>query len=305
MTPQDEEVDDSLDLVYLRERYYDTDKGRFLSLDPVEGAMSDPMSLNRYAYVHDDPVNRTDPSGRTPVGSAALPNMLNAGFCPAPAQAQNVDCSCHGIFAWACQQGILPPCSAPQPLAPTNTPQPTQTPTPNPTPTDSPNVNPCTTRNVFPVFGSCSDDKCIPHFAGSGYNPDGHRAVDIVPIGAFESYPSTYLAPDWSTRPQTEAYNPVYAVTDGTVVYPLDPDVPDAIALRLSDTWEFVYIHIIPSVKSGSVTAGTKLGVIIPHSQASSKYEKSDEDHLHFGLRNPSRTTQSLDPAPCLPGLTG
>lgn len=52
-------------LVYLRARYYDPALGRFPNLDPVEGTMENPQSLNRYSYVQDNPVNLTDPSGLT------------------------------------------------------------------------------------------------------------------------------------------------------------------------------------------------------------------------------------------------
>jgi hypothetical protein len=37
--------------------------GRFTSSDPLSGSRGNPQSLNRYAYVHNDPINATDPSG--------------------------------------------------------------------------------------------------------------------------------------------------------------------------------------------------------------------------------------------------
>jgi hypothetical protein len=47
-------------------RYYTAGVGRFLSPDPVWGSadLGKPLSWNRYAYVRDNPVNRTDPTGR-------------------------------------------------------------------------------------------------------------------------------------------------------------------------------------------------------------------------------------------------
>lgn len=57
------EMEDENGLVYLRSRYYNRNTGTFLSLDPYEGDITNPMSLNRYAYVSDNPVNNTDPSG--------------------------------------------------------------------------------------------------------------------------------------------------------------------------------------------------------------------------------------------------
>ncbi len=38
--------------------------GRFCSADPLDGQPNDPQSWNRYAYVRNDPVNLTDPSGQ-------------------------------------------------------------------------------------------------------------------------------------------------------------------------------------------------------------------------------------------------
>lgn len=47
-------------LVYLRARHYDPGSGRFLSRDPFGGFVFAPQSLNRYAYVINNPVNWID-----------------------------------------------------------------------------------------------------------------------------------------------------------------------------------------------------------------------------------------------------
>ena len=50
-------------LVYMQQRYYDPLAGRFLSVDPV---VTDPQTggeFNRYAYVGNDPLDKTDPTG--------------------------------------------------------------------------------------------------------------------------------------------------------------------------------------------------------------------------------------------------
>lgn len=44
-------------------RYYDAAQGRFISADTVVQDPSDPQSLNRYAYVRNNPLNLVDPSG--------------------------------------------------------------------------------------------------------------------------------------------------------------------------------------------------------------------------------------------------
>jgi RHS repeat-associated protein len=53
-------------LDYMHARYYSANMGRFLSPDPVisAGAMRNPQMWNRYAYVGNSPINRTDPTGR-------------------------------------------------------------------------------------------------------------------------------------------------------------------------------------------------------------------------------------------------
>jgi RHS repeat-associated protein len=58
-----ERHDDPTGLVYLRARQYDPDLGRFVSLDLVIGSLSRPQTLNRYAYVVNNPLKYTDPTG--------------------------------------------------------------------------------------------------------------------------------------------------------------------------------------------------------------------------------------------------
>lgn len=50
-------------LIYLRARMYDPRIGRFLSRDTLFGSLTSPLSLNRYSYVHNNPINAVDPSG--------------------------------------------------------------------------------------------------------------------------------------------------------------------------------------------------------------------------------------------------
>src|SRR5207248_2041474 len=51
-------------LTYMHARYYSAALGPFLSVDPVEGNPSQPQSWNRYAYATNNPINRTDPTGK-------------------------------------------------------------------------------------------------------------------------------------------------------------------------------------------------------------------------------------------------
>ncbi len=57
------ELADANGLLYLRARHYAPRLGAFPSLAPYEGSAARPMSLNGYAWVEGNAVNRTDPSG--------------------------------------------------------------------------------------------------------------------------------------------------------------------------------------------------------------------------------------------------
>ena len=50
-------------LDYANFRYYSSVQGRFMSVDLLGGSTSVPQSLNRFAYVLNDPINLTDPMG--------------------------------------------------------------------------------------------------------------------------------------------------------------------------------------------------------------------------------------------------
>ncbi len=60
-----EQYDADLGLYYLRARYYDPTRGVFLSRDPFEGTLQDPMTRHPYMYAGNDPINNIDPSGAT------------------------------------------------------------------------------------------------------------------------------------------------------------------------------------------------------------------------------------------------
>ncbi len=50
-------------LDFANARYYTSQFGRFMSPDPLGGDVTDPQSLNRYAYVTNNPLSLVDPSG--------------------------------------------------------------------------------------------------------------------------------------------------------------------------------------------------------------------------------------------------
>lgn len=59
--------DDTTDLQYLRARWYDPVLGRFTTEDTYEGELNNPLSLNLYTYVHNNPLIYSDPSGNVKI----------------------------------------------------------------------------------------------------------------------------------------------------------------------------------------------------------------------------------------------
>jgi RHS repeat-associated protein len=59
-----ERFDSNLNLYHLRARYYNMLTGRFETMDPAAGEISDPSTLHKYVYARNNPANRIDPSGR-------------------------------------------------------------------------------------------------------------------------------------------------------------------------------------------------------------------------------------------------
>jgi RHS repeat-associated protein len=81
--------DSATGLDYAVNRYYSSIIGRFMTPDPSRTSVDQrsPQSWNRYAYVHNDPVNFYDPDGtflRVPDPSAEPPNAradFSQGLC--------------------------------------------------------------------------------------------------------------------------------------------------------------------------------------------------------------------------------
>jgi RHS repeat-associated protein len=73
-----EQYDGAAGLVYLRARYYNPNLKLFMSRDPFPGWQTLSASQHGYSYVHNNPVNLTDPSGE--FVPAAL--VAAAAACP-------------------------------------------------------------------------------------------------------------------------------------------------------------------------------------------------------------------------------
>jgi RHS repeat-associated protein len=59
--------DQKTNLQYLRARWYDPSIGRFIIEDTYDGDLNNPLSLNYYTYVENNPLRYTDPSGMSPI----------------------------------------------------------------------------------------------------------------------------------------------------------------------------------------------------------------------------------------------
>jgi RHS repeat-associated protein len=56
---------------YAMARTYSSTLGRFTAVDPLNGDISNPQSLNRYVYALDDPINGADPAGDSTISAAS------------------------------------------------------------------------------------------------------------------------------------------------------------------------------------------------------------------------------------------
>jgi RHS repeat-associated protein len=70
-----EAFDPNVGFYYLRARWMDPVVGRMLGMDPFSGFSASPHSLHKYAFNHQDPVNRIDPSGMISVGAVITAGM--------------------------------------------------------------------------------------------------------------------------------------------------------------------------------------------------------------------------------------
>jgi RHS repeat-associated protein len=74
---------DPTGLYNLRARLYDPNTGRFMQQDPLFGNLANPLTLNRYTYVENNPTTRTDPAGLCDTGVVGDPGCngsdLSAG----------------------------------------------------------------------------------------------------------------------------------------------------------------------------------------------------------------------------------
>lgn len=92
--------DDETGNVYLRARYYDPAVGRFINEDSYEGDVANPLTLNQYAYVHNNPLVYADPTGHWCESAAKDKNgnslWSNSGGCNIGTKGEKVNRGVNG-----------------------------------------------------------------------------------------------------------------------------------------------------------------------------------------------------------------
>jgi RHS repeat-associated protein len=58
-----EQIDKMSGFYYLRDRLYESSTGRFIRRDTASGEIAEPLTLQKYLYANDNPINMLDPSG--------------------------------------------------------------------------------------------------------------------------------------------------------------------------------------------------------------------------------------------------
>lgn len=74
-----EKFDFDLACYYLRARYLDVSKGKFITSDIVDGESHEPQTLHKYLYGNADPVNRSDPSGLFSLTEVMISTAIASG----------------------------------------------------------------------------------------------------------------------------------------------------------------------------------------------------------------------------------
>jgi RHS repeat-associated protein len=96
-------------LDYFGARYFGggNNLGRFMTPDPFGGSLSDPQTLNRYAYVRNNPTTLTDPAGLSAsfggctLNGATVPCGIAFGAVNSGSAVQCPDNNCNGVMATA------------------------------------------------------------------------------------------------------------------------------------------------------------------------------------------------------------
>jgi RHS repeat-associated protein len=75
-----EQFDPDLHLYYNRSRYLNVGTGRFWTMDTAEGQTLDPLSLHKYQYAQNEPVEGIDPTGNDDIGELSVSFAVNSAL---------------------------------------------------------------------------------------------------------------------------------------------------------------------------------------------------------------------------------
>ncbi|WP_404559643.1 MULTISPECIES: polymorphic toxin-type HINT domain-containing protein [unclassified Paenibacillus] len=73
--------DETTGLQYLRARWYDPGTARFMGEDTYQGEINEPLSLNGYTYVHNNPLTNSDPTGNWCTATVRGKYYSHPGYC--------------------------------------------------------------------------------------------------------------------------------------------------------------------------------------------------------------------------------
>ena len=115
-----QQYDANTGFYYLRARYMNPSTGTFISMDPAQGSIFDPVSLHKYLYANANPIMNCDPSGRETkemtMAAVAIVGILASAFIISEAYLQFVKVSnpnatgtidTQSIIHDLCDQGII------------------------------------------------------------------------------------------------------------------------------------------------------------------------------------------------------
>lgn len=102
------EMVDDMDIIHMNGRIYDAKLGRFLQADSFIDGAANTQGYNRYSYVHNNPLNVTDPSGFS-AGSRFLKKIKPfAGVIVAAVLCVAAECvGADGALAWGYAAGAI------------------------------------------------------------------------------------------------------------------------------------------------------------------------------------------------------
>jgi len=102
-----QQFDSDLGFYYNRARYMSQNTARFWTMDTDQGKNEDPLSLHKYLYCHENPVNGVDPSGRVTVWLYVGAVVVVAGIAAYTLYEVSQAAGAHGVRPTDEQQGYI------------------------------------------------------------------------------------------------------------------------------------------------------------------------------------------------------